>query len=99
MEDKPVFQHLIRFIDDEGKENYGYLPSNLPADKVEGNSVQVLLGDIRTGFSRTSAEKTVRKVQVPLPHLEYVTHLLALVSIANCTHHPLHWIELPASRN
>ena len=63
MEEVPPFQHLIRFLDVEGRENYGDLQAYRAGEAIEGTYVRVLSGDLNTGFSATSVEKEVRKVQ------------------------------------
>jgi hypothetical protein len=66
MEEVPPFQRLIRFLDKEGRENYGDLGAYRPGEAIEGTYVRVLSGDLNTGFSATSVEKEVKKVQVSI---------------------------------
>ena len=64
MQERPVFQRLIRFIDDEGQQQYGDLPTDVPISNIEAGTVSVivLFGDVKRGFKRTSSRKTVAKV-------------------------------------
>lgn len=62
----PVFQRLIRFIDEEGKEQYGDVPLDVDISKIESNSATVITGDVKSGFSRTSNTAVVKKVKVSL---------------------------------
>jgi hypothetical protein len=44
MEEEPPFQRLIRFLDEEGRENYGDLGAYRPGEAIEGTYVRVLSG-------------------------------------------------------
>lgn len=58
------FQRLIRFEADDGKTYYGNLTKETPTQEIQGSKVEVLDGDIETGFKKTGSEATVSKVRL-----------------------------------
>lgn len=95
MPETPVFQRLIRFIDDEDKEQYGDVPLEVQISKIRSTSVTVITGDIKSGFSRTSNTAVVKKVilslhMLPLPLLT----ILVIVPGTASTYNPMYWSEL-----
>jgi transcription initiation factor TFIIH subunit 2 len=61
----PAFERLIRFVADDGKTYYGNLTKETPTLEIEGSKVEVISGDIDSGFSKTGSEATVSKVLQP----------------------------------
>lgn len=55
------FERLVRFENDGGKETYGDLPLNVANDAIIGSSVEVLDGDIKTGFKKSGSKATIKK--------------------------------------
>ena len=62
-----AFERLIRFQSEDGKTVYGNLEKETPARKIEGSSVEVLDGDVQSGFKKTGGKATVSKLLSPLP--------------------------------
>lgn len=60
-----AFERLIRFEDKDGKTVYGNLEEEVPTREIEGSSVEVLSGDIKSGFKKTGEKATVGKVCNP----------------------------------
>jgi len=58
----PAFERLIRFVADDGKTYYGNLTKETPTLEIEGSKVEVINGDIDSGFSKAGSEATVSKV-------------------------------------
>ena len=60
------FERLVRFQADDGKTYFGNLTKQLPTREIEGSRVEVLSGDVQSGFKKTGDEATVSKVgQIP----------------------------------
>lgn len=59
-----AFERLIRFQADDGKTYYGDLGSEVPTREIEGKKVEVLEGDVETGFKKTGAQAQVAKVNI-----------------------------------
>jgi transcription initiation factor TFIIH subunit 2 len=57
-----AFERLIRFEDKEGKTVYGNLEKETPTREIEGSSVEILEGDVQSGFKKTGQKATVGKV-------------------------------------
>ena len=57
-----AFERLIRFEDKDGKTVYGNLEKEVPTKEIEGSSVEVLEGDVKSGFKKTGQKTTVGKV-------------------------------------
>ncbi|CAN9337753.1 unnamed protein product [Alternaria alternata] len=62
-----AFERLIRFEDKDGKTVYGNLEKEVPTKEIEGSSVEVLEGDVKSGFKKTGQKTTVGKLLCPLP--------------------------------
>ncbi|KAF2180247.1 hypothetical protein K469DRAFT_693401 [Zopfia rhizophila CBS 207.26] len=77
-----AFERLIRFVADDGKTYYGNLTKETPTLEIEGSKVEVLSGDVATGFSKTSNQATVSKLLCPLPR----TNIVLCVGL-NYAHH------------
>jgi hypothetical protein len=56
------FDRLIRFETQEGKTLYGNLEKEVPTREIEGSSVDVLEGDVKSGFRKTGGRAKVGKV-------------------------------------
>lgn len=56
------FERLIRFQADDGKTYYGNLTKEIPTREIEGSKVEILSGDVESGFKKTGTESTVSKV-------------------------------------
>lgn len=56
------FERLVRFETDGGIETYGDLPSSVGNDDIVGSSVEVLDGDMRSGFKKSGSKATIKKV-------------------------------------
>lgn len=64
-----AFERLVRFETDGGKVTYGDLPSNVANNSIIGRSVDVLDGDVGSGFKKTSSKATIKKVSTSsTPH-------------------------------
>lgn len=57
-----AFERLIRFRADDGKTYYGNLTKETPTLEIEGSKVELLDGNVDTGFQKTGSEATVSKV-------------------------------------
>lgn len=62
-----AFSHLIRFEAEDGKTYYGDLTKETPTKEIQGKEVELLKGDIQTGFSKSGSKATVSKLLCPLP--------------------------------
>ena len=65
-----AFDRLVRFQDDEGKIRYGNVPYEFPSDGINGTKLQILKGDLSSGFSKGDGTATVKKVHIPSTHLD-----------------------------
>ena len=65
MTSQSPFQRLVRFVDEEGKEQYGDLALDVNAIQAQSRktSVPILMGDIKQGFQKTSSKKSIIKVR------------------------------------
>ncbi|TVY87467.1 Uncharacterized protein LAWI1_G006943, partial [Lachnellula willkommii] len=61
-----AFDRLVRFEDDEGKIHYGNVPYEFPSEGIDGAKIQILKGDISSGFSKGDGTATVKKLLCPL---------------------------------
>jgi len=61
-----AFERLIRFEGEDGKIHYGNLTSEFPEEGINGKKVQTLTGDLKSGFSSSGQEATVKKLLCPL---------------------------------
>ncbi|KAF4424112.1 Fumarylacetoacetate hydrolase domain-containing protein 2-like protein [Colletotrichum fructicola] len=59
------FDRLIRFVDGEGRTSYGDLAKPLAAKEIIGIQVNVVVGNLQYGFTRTNEKRTVAKVRIP----------------------------------
>lgn len=62
-----AFERLIRFQSDDGKTVYGNLDKETPTREIEGSTVEVIEGDVRSGFKKTGGKAKVSKLLSPLP--------------------------------
>ncbi|KAJ4985821.1 fumarylacetoacetate hydrolase [Stagonosporopsis vannaccii] len=62
-----AFSHLIRFEADDGNVYYGDLAKETPTREIKGKDVDVLEGDVKTGFSKKGSKAKVAKLLCPLP--------------------------------
>ncbi|KAF1831059.1 hypothetical protein BDW02DRAFT_591431 [Decorospora gaudefroyi] len=62
-----AFERLIRFQTDGGKTVYGNLTKETSTREIEGSSVDVLDGDVKSGFRTTGEKARVGKLLSPLP--------------------------------
>lgn len=62
----PAFERLVRFEAQDGKTYYGNLTKETPTREIEGSKVEVLEGDVKSGFKKTGGEETVSKVRSAL---------------------------------
>ncbi|KAF1926578.1 uncharacterized protein M421DRAFT_422556 [Didymella exigua CBS 183.55] len=62
-----AFSHLIRFEADDGKTYYGDLTKQTPTREIQGKEVEVLEGDVKSGFSKKGSKAKVSKLLCPLP--------------------------------
>lgn len=76
------FERLIRFQADDGKTYYGNLTKEIPTREIEGSKVEILSGDVESGFKKTGTESTVSKLLSPLPR----TNIVMCVGL-NYKHH------------
>ncbi|KAF2736865.1 hypothetical protein EJ04DRAFT_533409 [Polyplosphaeria fusca] len=60
------FERLIRFVGEDGKTHFGDLGKERPTREIEGSAVELLNGDIKSGFSKTGKEATVSKLLCPV---------------------------------
>ncbi|KAJ9161076.1 Fumarylacetoacetate hydrolase domain-containing protein 2 [Coniochaeta hoffmannii] len=65
------FQRLVRFVNEQGRTLYGDLKSETPSD-LTGVEVEVLEGDIQSGFKSTGRKDKISKLLCPLPNVPYV---------------------------
>jgi transcription initiation factor TFIIH subunit 2 len=61
------FDRLIRFEAADGQTYYGNLEKELPTREMEGSTVEVLEGDIKTGFKGLGTKAKVTKVRSSPP--------------------------------
>lgn len=84
------FERLIRFQADDGKTYYGNLTKEVPTHEIEGSKVEIVSGDVETGFKKTGTEATVSKV-IPAPNGKHGAPALTLLSSS------LHYLEQTSS--
>jgi transcription initiation factor TFIIH subunit 2 len=60
------FERLIRFETADGKTVYGNLEKETPTREIEGTEVEVLSGDVKSGFSKSGERVKVNKLLCPL---------------------------------
>ncbi|KAK3322655.1 hypothetical protein B0H66DRAFT_554890 [Apodospora peruviana] len=65
------FQRLVRFVNAEGTTSFGNLKSEVPND-LTGAEVEVLEGDIESGFKSTGRADKISKLLSPLPKIPLV---------------------------
>ncbi|KAF2016545.1 hypothetical protein BU24DRAFT_370444 [Aaosphaeria arxii CBS 175.79] len=70
--DMSTFERLIRFQAEDGQVRYGNLTKHTPTLEIQGSKVEVLEGDVQSGFKKTGAEATVSKLLAPLPRTNIV---------------------------
>jgi hypothetical protein len=61
-----AFQRLVRFVNAEGKTQYGDLKSQPTGDLV-GAEVEVLEGDVDSGFTATGRTEKIKEVRLSPP--------------------------------
>jgi transcription initiation factor TFIIH subunit 2 len=70
------FERLIRFVDESGTTRYGNLVREVSLKDIEKSEVQVVEGDLETGFTKSSKKTTVHKVMsTTSSHLKRLTIL------------------------
>jgi hypothetical protein len=60
-----TFDYLVRFEDSTGAVRYGNQASYRPTSEIVGSEVEVLSGDISSGFKKTGEKAKIAKVS---PH-------------------------------
>ncbi|OAL01944.1 hypothetical protein IQ06DRAFT_218743 [Phaeosphaeriaceae sp. SRC1lsM3a] len=60
------FERLIRFESADGNVKYGNLEKEVPTREIEGSEVEVLHGDIKSGFKKSGEKAKVGKLLSPL---------------------------------
>ncbi|KAK4182349.1 hypothetical protein QBC35DRAFT_510161 [Podospora australis] len=65
------FQRLVRFVNAEGATNYGDLKTEATGD-LTGAEVEVLEGDLQTGFRTTGRTDKIQKVLSPVPSVPLI---------------------------
>jgi transcription initiation factor TFIIH subunit 2 len=60
------FERLIRFETADGKTVYGNLEKETPTREIEGTEVEVLSGDVNSGFKKSGERVKVGKLLCPL---------------------------------
>jgi 2-keto-4-pentenoate hydratase/2-oxohepta-3-ene-1,7-dioic acid hydratase in catechol pathway len=65
------FQRLVRFVNDQGATQYGDLKSE-PTGDLTGQEVEVLEGDLDSGFKSTGRTEKIQKLLAPLPKVPIV---------------------------
>lgn len=60
------FDRLIRFQTASGETKYGNLPNELSTREIEGSEVEVLDGDVKSGFKKAGSKDKVGKLLCPL---------------------------------
>lgn len=84
-----AFDRLVRFEDDEGKIHYGNVPYEFPSEGIDGAKIQILKGDISSGFSKGDGTATVKKVDIPLAPLLVLSRDLIIDTVTLPTgNHP-----------
>jgi hypothetical protein len=58
------FDRLIRFVDGDGHTVFGNLSEETPLSQIQGLTVQLVKGDLDTGFKRSDEWRTVGKVHI-----------------------------------
>ncbi|KXH37428.1 hypothetical protein CSIM01_06196 [Colletotrichum simmondsii] len=71
------FERLIRFVDDEGRTSYGDLDKVLAAKEIVGIQVNVVVGSLQNGFTKTNERRTVKKTPVQLHMIVKVADVFA----------------------
>jgi hypothetical protein len=66
----PTFDRLIRFQTSDGAERYGNLEKETPTREIEGSEVELLDGDIKSGFKKAGGKAKVGKLLCPLKREE-----------------------------
>lgn len=56
------FERLIRFVSSTGETQYGNLTKETPTKEIQGSEVEILNGDIESGFEKTGEKATVKQV-------------------------------------
>jgi hypothetical protein len=64
------FDRLIRFQTSDGKEVYGNLAQEVLTREIEGSEVEVLEGDLKSGFRKSGDKAKVQKLLCPLKREE-----------------------------
>lgn len=64
------FERLIRFQSADGNVRYGNLEKEVPTREIEGSEVEVLHGDIKSGFKKSGEKTKVGKLLCPLKREE-----------------------------
>ncbi|KAF7553480.1 hypothetical protein G7Z17_g3605 [Cylindrodendrum hubeiense] len=67
------FDRLIRFIDKNGVERYGNVESELSASELNGKQVQLVSGNIESGFKVTDDKAEVAKFKPPKKPVIFAT--------------------------
>lgn len=56
------FERLIRFVSSMGETQYGNLTKETPTKEIQGSEVEILKGDIESGFEKAGKKATVKQV-------------------------------------
>lgn len=72
------FERLIRFVSSTGETQYGNLAKETPTKEIQGSEVEILKGDIESGFEKTGEKATVKQVS-PTPFRRGVRRMAAYV--------------------
>ena len=65
------FQRLLRFVNEQGVTQYGDLKVEATGDLI-GQEVEVLDGDIASGFRATGRTEKISKLLCPLPSVPFI---------------------------
>jgi hypothetical protein len=57
-----AFERLIRFESADGQVKYGNLEKEMPTREIEGSEVELLEGDVKSGFRKGGGRERVGKV-------------------------------------
>jgi transcription initiation factor TFIIH subunit 2 len=60
----PSFERLIRFKANDGKTYKGNLSKETPTEEIVGSEVEILEGDIKSGFKKTGQKAQVSEVRL-----------------------------------
>ena len=61
-----TFDRLIRFQTSDGSVKYGNLEKETPTREIEGSEVELLEGNVKSGFKKSGGKAKVGKLLCPL---------------------------------